>query len=88
MEKRMRHTVIALILVIGLPQACLAQASGQFPCDAFRKDEQGAWSAIRTVTIQVPNGSITVGPGSKFRGNAINVNGVDFTAMLEANCRK
>jgi hypothetical protein len=54
-------------------------------CSAFRRNPNGSWTSIQSVTIQGPNGAIQIGPGmTSTRGVAFM--GLDLAAWLDANC--
>jgi hypothetical protein len=58
-----------------------------FPCSAFRKNLFGSWSALRLVTIQGPEGSISLRRGRTFRLGEY-YKGVNVAALLEQDCRR
>lgn len=57
----------------------------QIPCHAFKKNPDGTWSTVETVTISTPNGQVTLAPGQTFRKGVLFMN-VDLVALLEQNC--
>ena len=62
-----------------------AAPSNEVPCDAFRKNPDGSWTARHPVTVKIGPSSVTVN-ASTYGRNAINVNGVDFAGFLDARC--
>ncbi len=63
-----------------------AAPSNQVPCDAFRKNPDGSWTAIRAVTVKIGSSRVSAGANTVYGSHAINVNGVDFTAFLDDHC--
>ena len=70
------------------PLALLAtQAFAQdLPCNAFRRNLVGSWSALRLATIQGPLGPIAVRRGRTFRPGEY-YKGFDLATLLERQCR-
>jgi hypothetical protein len=85
----MAATIGSLIVGPSAHVAAQGQAppthSAAVPCDAFRKNPDGSWTATRPVTVMIGSSSVTVN-ASTYRRNAIVVNGVDFVAFLDARC--
>jgi hypothetical protein len=64
-----------------------APLTRRIPCDAFRKQEDGAWVPIRDVNVQLPDGNVlTVGPAASFPPGQ-SIRGLDLGATLERECR-
>jgi hypothetical protein len=59
----------------------------RIPCDAFKKEDDGAWRPTRDVNVELPDGTVlTVGAAVSFKpGNSIR--GLDLAAVLERDCR-
>jgi hypothetical protein len=56
------------------------------PCQAFRKNSNGSWTSVQSVTISNPNGGqIQIGAGVTFTRGVMFM-GVDLAAWLDANC--
>gem|GEM_PF-971296 len=83
-----------LYLAALLEQICRGRTPNSFPktltqnlpCDAFRRNFRGSWSALRPVTIRGPEGPIPVRRGRTFRPREY-YKGLDLAALLEQNCR-
>lgn len=58
------------------------------PCDAFRKNPDGSWTATRAVSVKVGSGTVSVGANTNFAPRAIRLNGVDFANFLDDRCGK
>jgi len=54
-------------------------------CQAFRKNSDGSWTSIASVSIQRAEGSIQVGPNMNFRQGA-ELMGLDLATWLDENC--
>jgi hypothetical protein len=63
-------------------------ANPPLPCDAFRKNPDGSWTATRAVTVKASAWTISVGPDTTYAPKAINLNGVDFAKFLDDHCGK
>lgn len=61
--------------------------SKHFPCDAFKKEDDGSWRPTRDVNIELPDRTvITLGPAASFTpGNA--TPNRDVGAVIERECR-
>jgi hypothetical protein len=55
------------------------------PCDAFVKNDDGSWSALRSVPIHGVGESFTVREGSVLRPGAA-IRGVDLAGILDERC--
>ncbi len=85
MCKRAVARVVALALgVLGPLAGAMAQQLG-LPCDSFVKNDDGSWSALRSVPIHGVGESFTVREGSVLRPGAA-IRGVDLAGMLDERC--
>ncbi len=58
----------------------------QSPCDAFRKNPNGSWTSIKSVTISKPGGgAIKISPRMTF-DKGVFYRGVDLAKWLDENC--
>jgi hypothetical protein len=59
----------------------------RIPCDAFKKEDNGAWRPTRDVNVELPDGTVlTVGSAATFMpGDPIR--GFDLGAILDRECR-
>jgi hypothetical protein len=81
-------------MLVGLFAATVgaaAQTGGAKPtspvyCDAFRKNQNGSWTATRNVMITVGSWHVNAGADTTYALNAINMNGLDFAAYLDSHC--
>jgi hypothetical protein len=73
----------AMVSMVLLSTKAFAQ---DLPCGAFRRNLLGSWSALRLVTIQGPEGPISMRRGRTFRLGDY-YKGLDLAALLERNCR-
>jgi hypothetical protein len=64
------------------------EAEGTVPCESFRKNRDGSWTATHAVTVRVGSWSVTAGANTLYAPNAININGVDFAKFLDTRCRR
>lgn len=81
----MRHR-FAMVVAIALGAAGLntgAQAQSSMPCDAFIKNADGSWSAMRNVYL--PGADFKVQQGALFRPN-MSIRGLNVAAALEQEC--
>jgi hypothetical protein len=83
----MRHRFAMAALAIAMGTTCLgtgacAQGSG-FPCDAFMKNADGTWSALRNVVIPGPN--FKAQQGALFRPN-MSIMGMNVAETLDQEC--
>jgi hypothetical protein len=91
---RLGESYKGLNLAALLEQNCLGRAPESFPetlrqnppCGAFRRNLLGSWSALRLVTIQGPERSISIRRGRTFRLGEY-YNGLNLAALLERICR-
>jgi hypothetical protein len=97
--KLMKIENAALVASLALMTASCAgwsnQGRGPLPryegltCENFKRNSDGSWSPVRTVTIVGPNGPFSVVPGQKFRfqiQETTNYN-VKIAETLDDNCR-
>ena len=78
--------VFRLLVVAALALVATEAFAHDLPCDAFRRNLFGSWSARRLATIQGPQGPITLRRGRTFRPGEY-YKGLDFAALLERRCR-
>ena len=74
---------LAGALLVLLSSEAFAQ---DLACGAFRRNLLGSWSALRLVTIQGPEGPISIRRGRTFRLGEY-YKGLNLAALLEQNCR-
>ena len=55
-------------------------------CADFRHNQDGSWTALKTMTITAPNGHIEAGPGVSFTVG-LPIMGIDVAATLDENCK-
>jgi hypothetical protein len=67
-----------------LSSAALAQ-SGDLPCDAFQKNPDGSWVAMRSVTVPAGGRNLRLREGSLFRPGAAFL-GTDMAERLDKAC--
>jgi hypothetical protein len=75
---------------IGTVLAALGPSVGAWaqlsvPCDSFVKNDDGSWSALRSVPIHGVGESFTVREGSVLRPGAA-IRGVDLASILDERC--
>jgi len=87
---------VAMITVFAASQAVAETAppsaegpgplTKRIPCDAFKKQPDGAWVPTRDVNVELPDGNVlTVGSAASFKpGDA--VRGFDLGAVLDREC--
>jgi hypothetical protein len=78
--------LFCLLAVAPLVLVATEAFAQDLPCDAFRRNLFGSWSARRLVTIQGPEGPIALRRGRTFRPGEY-YKGFDFAALLEQHCR-
>jgi hypothetical protein len=79
-----KAALIGMVLVaLGPSTGALAQLS--VPCDSFVKNDDGSWSALRSVPIHGVGESFTVREGSVLRPGAA-IRGVDLASILDERC--
>ena len=82
----MQNLSLALLLVLFGASAASAQSTG-LNCQDFRKNNDGSWSPIRPVSIQLPSGgNVVVGPGVTLRPGG-QFMGFDLATVLNAQCK-
>jgi len=78
-----RSLAIALVaLCLGTP--ALAQ-SGVLPCDAFQKNPDGSWSAMRAISIFAGGRNLPIREGARFKPGAAFL-GTDIAEQLDQTC--
>jgi hypothetical protein len=84
MWTRATAAFIGMVLAaLGPSDGALAQLS--VPCDSFVKNDDGSWSALRSVPIRGVGESFTVREGSVLRPGAA-IRGVDLASILDERC--
>jgi hypothetical protein len=84
MWTRATAAFIGMVLAALAPSGdALAQLS--VPCDSFVKNDDGSWSALRSVPIHGVGESFTVREGSVLRPGAA-IRGVDLASILDERC--
>jgi hypothetical protein len=78
--------IVAALLAAASVQPLLAQSQPPgIPCDAFRKTQDGGWTALRDLSIRTRNGPIVLRPGSSFR-EGDRLNDIDLGKILKGRC--
>jgi|ERR1700739_324954 hypothetical protein len=57
-------------------------------CNVFEEKHDGTWSPNRPVTMNGPNGQISMLPGISFRPGTLFLGLLDLGAQLERQCHK
>ena len=76
---------------VGMAVGLLGPAAGalaqqlNMPCESFVKNDDGSWSALRSVPIHGVGESFTVREGSVLRPGAA-IRGVDLASILDERC--
>ena len=83
MWTRAKAALIGVALGLGPSGGALAQLS--VPCDSFVKNDDGSWSALRSVPIRGVGEGFTVREGSVLRSGAA-IRGVDLAGILDERC--
>jgi hypothetical protein len=73
-----------VLAAVWLSTPALAQ-SGGLPCDAFQKNPDGSWSAMRNVSVPGPGRYFNVQQGALFRPGA-SFMGQNLAAQLDRDC--
>jgi len=85
MQTRAKAAAIGLALgLLAANAEALAQGL-KLPCDAFVKNDDDTWSALRSVPIHGVGESFTVREGSVLRPGAA-IRGVDLAGILDQQC--
>jgi HdeA/HdeB family len=83
----MAHRLVLAVIIIALNAVCLSAVSraqdNSIPCDAFVKNPDGSWSAMRNAAIQ--GTGLTIRAGSVLRPGA-SIRGLDLATMLNRAC--
>jgi HdeA/HdeB family len=83
-----RHSalvVIAVALTSAVPETCARAQDTSVPCDAFVKNPDGSWSALRDAPILDTGQRLTIRGGSVLRPGA-SIRGLDLAATLDQQC--
>ena len=81
MDQLFRSLAVASLIL--LSSEAFAQ---DLPCGAFRRNLLGSWSALRLVTIQGPEGPISIRRGRTFKLGEY-YKGLNLAGLLEQSCR-
>jgi hypothetical protein len=84
MSTRVKAALIGIALAALGPHAD-AQAQLSVPCESFVKNDDGSWSALRSVPIRGVGEAFTVREGSVLRPGAA-IRGVDLASILDERC--
>lgn len=85
MWARTTTAFIALALGVLAPNAGALAERLNIPCDAFVKNDDATWSALRSVPIRGVGESLTIREGSVLRPGAA-IRGVDLASVLDEQC--
>jgi hypothetical protein len=85
-----------LVVLVTLMAAAPALADLQPPptrtlipaCNVFEEKSDGTWSPNRPVTLNGPNGQISMLPGTSFRRGTLFLGLLDLGAQLDRQCGK
>jgi len=81
--------VAMVVAAAGLAMACCGWAQAQdseIDCDAFVKNQDGSWIAMRNVDVPGPGRAIKLRQGSVLRPGAV-IMGTDVAEVLEQKCK-
>jgi hypothetical protein len=81
---RLTKTLFAVALLAGPSFAARAQ-NNDIPCDAFQKNDDGTWSAMRSVQILGTGQRLTIRDGSVLRPGS-DIRGLDLATELDRKC--
>jgi hypothetical protein len=83
----MRQYGIVLAVVLFLPGLAVDAAAQEnsIPCDAFVKNADGSWAALRNAAIRGTGQSLTIREGAVLRPGAA-IRGLDLVAELDQQC--
>jgi HdeA/HdeB family len=83
----MRQYGIVLAAVLFFPGLAVNAAAQEsaIPCDAFVKNADGSWSALRNAAIRGTGQSLTIREGAVLRPGAA-IRGLDLAAQLDQQC--
>jgi hypothetical protein len=56
-------------------------------CNLFAEKSDGSWSPNRPVTMNGPNGQVSMLPGTSFRPGTLLLGRLDLGALLDRQCR-
>ena len=85
MWARTTTALIAFALGVLGPDAGARAQRLDIPCDAFVKNDDATWSALRSVPIHGVGESLTIREGSVLRPGAA-IRGVDLASVLDQQC--
>jgi HdeA/HdeB family len=85
MRSALRVACIGTALALLGPHAGAMAQQLNLPCDSFVKNDDGTWSALRSVPIRGVGESLTVREGSVLRPGAA-IRGVDLASILDQQC--
>jgi hypothetical protein len=83
----MRYRVAMVLATIALGTMCFSTdvRAQSLACDAFIKNADGSWTAMRNVAVAAGGGAFNIRQGSNFRPGAAFM-GLDLVAQLEQEC--
>jgi hypothetical protein len=85
----MRRHLAGVLVAVASFCACAGTGahaqSNDIPCDAFVKNPDDTWSALRNVAIRGTGDSLTIRQGSVLRPGAA-IKGIDLATMLDQQC--
>jgi len=85
MRSSLRMACIGIGLGLLGPHPGASAQQLNLPCDSFVKNDDGTWSALRSVPIRGVGESLTVREGSVLRPGAA-IRGVDLAGILDQQC--
>jgi hypothetical protein len=87
-EIRMRQfalVVVAITFTLVSPATCVRAQDNSVPCDAFVKNADGSWAALRDAPVLETGQRLTIRAGSVLRPGA-SIRGLDLVATLDQQC--
>jgi hypothetical protein len=85
MRSHSAGVLVAIASCFACPGTGAHAQSNDIPCDAFVKNSDDTWSALRNVAIQGTGDSLTIRQGSVLRPGAV-IKGIDLATMLDQQC--
>jgi hypothetical protein len=85
-SKRMNAGRVAVGLALWGAAAAAQPAPNSVDCDALRRNPDGTWTALRSVTIVIGQSRVGLGQGNSIGRRSINVNNTDVAEFLEQAC--
>jgi hypothetical protein len=85
MRRHLAGVLVGAALCFACPNPGAHAQSNDIPCDAFVKNPDDTWSALRNVAIQGTGDSLTIRQGSVLRPGAA-IKGLDLATMLDQQC--